>query len=544
MTSDKPNGHGGLGKVFGLVAILTVLSKVAGLARDIVVLQSFGTSYINDAYNYAYLLTGNILVLFGGLGGPFHSSTVAILTPRKNEQNTGLLVTQITVLTVISLFVLSAVAWIAAPQLVSLIAPSPGHTEAYKQQLWQAATSQLRIMLPIVAITGVVGISYGILNIYGKFFWPSLSPAIASLAIIVAVLGFSGVDGGTCLAVGTLAGAVGQMLAQFPGIAKSHLKWGISLEPQPGLADYFAMLWPAVVSTSVGQLTVYVDCFFTSQLHEGSWTAIVNANRLIQLPLGVLLTAMLVPILPRLTELAAARKVDDLKAEFRRALRFLWFLSLPMTALLFACPQEMIRVLFQRGHFDAESTRLVTEALVFLIPSIFFYVARDLSTRVFYAHHDSKTPYYVALMAILVKALLDWILVGPLGVGGISLATSLITVFNLCLLTFFLRKKIGFLGFTKLVRPLAIMFLASGICGATAFWLERWFSTLIAAANFAGLLLSLGMSCASGLVAYAAICLLFKLDEPMMLVKRLRDRKAPVRPASEPPVKIEPPSAQ
>jgi putative peptidoglycan lipid II flippase len=510
-----------LGKVFGLVAILTVLSKVAGLARDVIVLQFFGTSLINDAYNYAYLLTGNILVLFGGLGGPFHSSTVAILTPRKDEEGTGRLVGQITVFTIAVLTVISAAAWLAAPYLVSLIAPAHGHPEAYRSELWSVTTHQLRFMLPIVVITGVVGISYGVLNVYGKFFWPSLSPAIASLAIIVAVLGFAGVDSGTCLAVGTLVGAVGQMVAQLPGVMKSGLKWGISLKPQPGLSDYFSMLWPAVISTSVGQLTVYVDCFFTSQLHEGSWTAIVNANRLIQLPLGVLLTAMLVPILPRFTEQVAARKIDELKAEFRRALSFLWFLSLPLTALLCACPTEMIRLLFQRGHFDQQSTQLVTAALIFMVPSIFFYVARDLITRVFYAHHDSTTPYHVALMAIVVKGVLDWALVGPLGVGGISLATTFITIFNLSLLAFFLKRKIGHLGFTKLVKPLSIMLIASTACGGTAYGLKSIFALHFDQSNFMLSFASLAVSCSIGLVIYGAICTALRLEEPLMLLKRL-----------------------
>lgn len=527
MTSDKPKAQAGLGKIFGLVAILTILSKLAGLARDIVVLQYFGTSYINDAYNYALMLTGFILVLFGGLGGPFHSATVAILTPRKHEEGTGRLVAQITLVTVLVLTVIAVVAWVAAPYLVPLIAPSPGHTEIYQHRVWGETVAQMRIMLPIVVVTGVVGISYGILNVYGKIFWPSLSPAIASLAIIVAVLGFAGVDGGTCLAVGTLVGAVGQMIAQLPGVIKSDLKWGIPLQPQPGLSDYFAMLWPAVISTSVGQLTLYVDTYFTSQLQEGSWTAIVNANRLIQLPLGVLVTAMLVPILPRFTEQVAARKIDDLKAEFRRALRFLWFLALPLTALLCACPQEMIRVLFQRGHFDQHSTALVSEALVFMVPMIFFYVARDLTTRVFYAYHDSTTPYHVAMMALVVKAILDWVLVGPLGVGGISLATTLITIFNLSLLTFFLKKKIGYLGFTQLTKPLAIMFLGSGACGTLAYFLQHWLASNYPSANFIWLFASLAVSCLTGLLAYAAICLAFRLEEPLMLLKRLAPRQSP-----------------
>ncbi len=521
MTTEKPKAKAGLGKIFGLVALLTIASKLAGLARDIIVLQFFGTSYINDAYNYAYLLTGNILILFGGLGGPFHSATVAIITPRKHDEGTGRLIAQITLFTVLVLTAIAVAAWIFAPQLVSLIAPSPGHSESYRHQLWSATVAQFRIMLPIVVITGVVGISYGILNVYGKFFWPSLSPAIASLAIIVSVLGFSGADTGTCLAVGTLVGAIGQMFAQLPGVHSANLKWGLPTKPQPGLQDYFAMLWPAVVSTSVGQLTVYVDCFFTSQLREGAWTAIVNANRLVQLPLGVLLTAMLVPILPRFTEQVAVGDIEGLKSEFKRALRFLWFLALPLTALLFACPSEIVRVLFQRGHFDQNSTLLVTEALTFLVPSIFFYVARDLITRVFYAHHDSTTPYRVAMIAIFVKAVLDWVLVGQLGIGGISLATTLITVFNLSLLAFFLKRKIGSLGFTSVARPLAVMLTASAACGAAAYCLKHWLAVQFPSTSLAWLLSSLAISCLTGLAIYLAICLAMKLEEPLFLLKRL-----------------------
>lgn len=521
MPSDKPLTQPSLGKIFGLVAVLTVLSKFAGLARDIIVLQAFGTSMVADAYNYAYVLTGNILILFGGLGGPFHSSTVAVLTPRKNDPTIGRLTGQLLVFTCLVLGLVTLAVWLLAPYLVSLIAPATGHPVTYKLLLWHETVSQLRIMLPLIVIAGVVGISYGVLNIYGQFFWPSLSPAIASLAIIVAILGFADTTGGLCLAWGTTIGAVGQMMAQVPGLVKSKLKWGVPLEPQPGLAEYFKMLWPAAISTSVGQLTIYVDMFFTSQLHEGSWTAIVNANRLIQLPLGVLLTAMLVPILPRFTEQVANKQIDDLKADFRRALRFLWFLALPVSALLLAIPGPIIQLLFQRGHFDESSKILVTTALVFLVPSIFFYVARDLITRVYYAHQDSTTPYRIAMLAIVLKAILDWALVGPLGVGGISLATTLITIFNLSLLTFFLREKIGLLGFFSFKKPLAIMFIASALCGLISYYSQQAISIWVHWPSLPGLIISVGLSSALGLSAYTAICLLFKLEEPRLLAQRV-----------------------
>jgi putative peptidoglycan lipid II flippase len=518
----------GLGKTFGLVAILTIFSKLAGLVRDIIVLQALGTSTTSDAYNFAYLLTGNILILFGGLGGPFHSSTVAILTPRKNDPGLGKLAGQLFLFTILILSAISILAWFFAPSLISLIAPAAGHDAAYRADLWGQATNEMKIMVPMIVIAGIVGISYGILNVYGEVFWPSLSPAIASVAIIAAVLMCPDKHSlpllGIYIAWGTTVGAVGQMIAQLPGLAKSPFKWAVPLQPQPGLRQYFSMLWPAAFSTSIGQLTIYIDSFFTSQLHEGSWTAIVNANRLVQLPLGVLLTAMLVPILPRFTEQVAEKRIDDLKAEFRRALSFLWFLALPIAALMMAIPGPILQVLFERGQFNVESRELVATALIFLVPSIFFYVARDLITRVYYAQHDSTTPYYVAMVAIVVKGLLDWLLVSSLGIGGISLATTLVTVFNLTVLTFFMRRKIGNLGFSALIKPVAIMLFASTACGAVALLLHNLIIANIHFGRFLTALTSVSVASAAGLMAYAVICIIFKLEEPTMLLQRIRSK--------------------
>jgi len=522
--ADKKKGPS-LGKVFSLVALLTIAAKFAGLARDIVVLKEFGTSLTADAYNIAYILTGNILILFGGLGGPFHSATVAILTPRKEDKNIGILIGQVFAITFLVLLAIAALIFAFAPHLVTLIAPAAGHTAQYREDLWHETILQLQIMVPLIVIAGLVGISYGVLNVYGRFMWPSLSPAIASLSIIFAVYGLKSSIGGLSLAVGTLIGAFGQLLAQLPGTLKSA-KLGFSLKAEPELAKYGAMLWPAVISTSVGQLNIYVDVFFISQLAEGSFTALVNANRLIQLILGVLLTAMLVPILPRFTEQVAANKVDDLKVELRRALRFLWFLALPAAALLLAIPEPIIQLLFQRGHFSRESTELVTIALIYLVPSIFFYVARDLMTRVFYAHHDSKTPYHVGLMAIFVHLVINWLLVGPMGLAGIALSTTLTTVFNFVMLSWLLRKKIGHVGTMKLIQPIVVMLLASAGCGASA-----WFSLALMpqdslTGNWLGLLARLAVAGLCSSVAYLFICLICGLEEPILLAKRLKLVKA------------------
>lgn len=525
-----------LGKTFSLVALLTVLSKFAGLARDIIILQYFGTTRIADAFNVATLFTGNILVLFGGLGGPFHSSAVTVLTPRKDSGDCGRLTIQLLVWTGLVMGLITALVFLAAPYIVPMVAPGSG-TLADKQIFWQETVSQLRIMSPLILIAGLVGIGCGISNTYNQFFWPSMAPAVASLAIIISVTGFNKY-GGICLAAGTLVGAIGQLIVQLPGMLRaSPTIKGLNLfgKMEPGMQEYIQMLWPATISTSIGYLYSYVDVFFTSQIEEGGWTALVNANRLVQLPLGVLLTAMLVPILPRFTMYVTEDKISDLKAELRKALTLLWFLALPMSAILLAVPAPIVRLLFERGKFNEHSTELLTTVLLFLVPSIFFYVARDLITRVFYAHRDSKTPYHVGMFAIFVKALITWLLVSQLhlGLGGIALSTSLITVFNLTLLSILLRKKVGNLGAGKLVKPVTIMLLASALCGGISYYLYAMFypivlglvAPMVLAAKIKTMLVifaSLAISCGTGLLAYLVVCYLGKLDEVKQIARRLR----------------------
>ena len=569
-------GKPSMARTAGLVAGLTVVSKVIGLARDMMVASQFGTSIVADAYNYAYMFTGNILILFGGLGGPFHSSAVTVLTPRKDDPDTGRMILQMTGITSAILAFATVVMLLLAPFIVSkmseqynpewakpnaqvtertqaTIATVLGEKEAANLKVGDPVPEQvpnlartlfsdqmlqqLYLMLPLIIISGLVGISYGVLNVHNKMFWPSLSPAIASVAIIIAIIVTDDTDRlryGIPLAVGTLAGAIGQLLAQLPALFKLPLNSTASTKADPAVHEYIHMLWPAMISTGIGQITVYIDGWFALPQFTGdagAWTAVVNSNRLVQLPLGILLTAMLVPILPRFTEHVLAKRNDELKEDMRRALRFLWFLALPMTAILLAIPDQVVKLLFQRGNFTAESTQLVTVALIFLVPSMFFYVARDLMTRVFYAFKDSKTPYYVAMMAIALKIFLDWLLVVVFGLGiaGISIATTLITIFNLSMLTWFLKRKVGNLGGTSLLTPLAVMISGSVICGLVTAGLHYLVTTNLGySGNAFGIAIStwanmfgIAVGGGVGMIIYVFWCMMLRLDEPVAVGKRL-----------------------
>jgi len=513
-----------LSRTFSLVALLSVFSKVIGLARDVVVAAAYGTSVLADAYNYAYLFTGNILILFGGLGGPFHSATVTTLAPKRSSSDAGALVVQISFFTVIALAFVGIIIFLFAPQIMQIVAGNYGNDEAARLKFFSETIMQLRVMSPLILLSGLIGVTYGVLNVYNRVFWPSLSPAIASIAIIAAILISNNHESSLPVAVGTLIGAFGQLFAQMPGMFSVGLNYRFSLKGIAGASSYLKVLWPALISTSIGQLIIYVDSFFCSNIGEGAWTAIANANRLVQLPLGVLITAMLVPILPRFTEMAANKKNEDLKAEFRRAISFLWFLALPLSAILLALPEPIIRLLFQRGAFNAESTYLVTTALIYLVPSIIFYMARDLITRVYFAFQDSKTPFYIAMVAMFVKAFLDWLFVIaiPLGVAGISLATSLITVFNLFLLAYFLRPKLGLMGFSSLLKPVSIMVIAAAVTYACARYGFAIMQHYFASMSLLPLAFKIFSSATISGALYIGLAYICKLDEAKLLSQKLR----------------------
>ena len=535
---------GGRGKVFSpLVAILTVFSKFIGMARDIVVAGAFGAGMVSDAYNYAYMVTGGVLVLFGGLGGPFHQSSVSVLSSRKQSQDIGNLAGQLLLWTGTIMSVFAVALWFfapLAPPLVQTVAGWFGSHGAMHQDLWATTIVQLRIMTPMIVVAGLVGVGCGISNTFKEYFWPSMAPAVASVAIIIAVLFFKD-EAGLCLGVGTLIGAIGQFIVQWPGIMRAKPNF---LQPQfltklqPEMKEYLAMLWPAFITTGIGQLNVYVDMIFASRLEEGGWTAIVNANKLVQLPLGVLLTAMVVPLLPHFTELAAAKQTDDLKAELRRALTLIWFLALPLSAVLITLPSPIVQLLFERGQFDLRAVGLFTLVLSYLVPSIFFYVARDLLTRVFIAYQDTKTPYKIAMCSIFVKALCDWLLVVvfPLGIGGIALSTSIVTVFNLSLLSFLLRKKMGNLGGLTLVKPVAVMLSASAACAAVTYFVfhaadplaQKLFAELPGVLNHHSktirLFITIGLASGLGMIAYLIVCQLCKLEEAGIVARKFSSR--------------------
>ena len=262
--------------------------------------------------------------------------------------------------------------------------------------------------------------------------------------------------------------------------------------------------------------------FFTSSISEGAWTAIGYANRVFQFPVGILVTAFLVPLFPIFARLVADKDYDGIRKYFNKGVGVLFFAAIPIIIGILAVGLDSVRLVFERGAFDSEATFMVTEALWFLSVSILPYVFRDSITRVYYSFNDSATPFFVAFSSIVLKFLLNILLITKLGmgIGGITLSTSLVTLFNACVLGVLMKKKMEmdykslFVNLLKMVCAGAVTF---AVCMLCAFAYDRYIQLPAAAFE----LVKIGLIFVICMSVYVPLNLLMKMDYASELAERV-----------------------
>lgn len=463
-------------KAAWIIAFVTIISKLIGFLRDVVIANFYGAGMVSDAYFYAYQIPAISIILLGGIGGPFHSAVVSVFSkmiPDLNEkapENVNKLFNTFLTASFLVFLVLGVLVF-AFSDIIMKVIIANGSPE-----LIHLASLHLKIMAPVLVVGGVVGIYYGILITYKEFLIPNISPILMSIAIIAIISLVHHDNSGIVLALATTVGALCQFVYQLPKLKQLGFKFRPNLEVfhNPQFNNILELLFPAILSSTVGQVYIYVDMFFASQLQEGAWSAIGYANRLFQFPVGVLVTAFLVPLFPIFSKLVGEKDYDNIRYYFNKGVGLLNFAAFPILVLIILLSTNAIQLIFQRGAFNEVATMMVSEALCYLSISIIFYVFRDSITRVFYAFNDSRTPFLVALSSIVIKFILNFLFVKQLGIGGITLSTSFVTLINGFWLGLLIKKKMSMdygIYFKNLFKMAVISIATYYVClGAYKLW--------------------------------------------------------------------------
>jgi putative peptidoglycan lipid II flippase len=519
-----------LASIAGIVAAATLISKVFGLVREQAIAAAFGVGDVVNAYSYAYVIPGFLLILLGGINGPFHSALVSVLAKRDKSEAAPVVETVTTLVSGI-LILITVVLVVFAGTFIDILAPG------LNEQARASAILQLQVMAPLAVFAGLIGIGFGTLNASEQYWLPSISPLFSSITVIIGVgllawqLGQQ-INapqylqlGGIVLAGGTLAGGILQWLAQLnaqieSGMGKLRLSFDWRI---PGVMDVMKIMIPASLSSGMLHINVYTDLFFASFI-EGAAAAMRYANFIALTPLGIISNMILVPFLPIFSQLAAPENWQELKVRIRQGLLLTALTMLPLTAIFIALASPIIKVIYQRGYFGLEASQLVIPVLMAYGFGMFFYLGRDVLVRVFYALGDGETPFRVSIFNIFLNAGLDYLLVQSLQTPGLVLATVGVNITSMGAFLWILHRRLNGLplkewGFDFL--KLTGISILSGL----ASWGINWgWEKFLGSSNLLLQLLQLCLATSISLGIFAILAMKLKLPEVEILAARIRQK--------------------
>ena len=512
-------------KAAGVVSGATLLSRIFGLLRDIVIAGYFGAGMASDAFFVAFRIPNLLRRLFaeGSLTIAFVPVFTEYLT--KDGEPAAFVFARSAVRLISILLAAAAVVGILlTPLIVRVMAPG---FIASPEKLALTITLT-RFMFPYIFFIGLVALCMGILNTLGHFAAPALAPVMLNLAMIAAVLFLSPhiqypVYG---LAIGVLLGGLLQLLLQIPFLLrKGVVFWEAASLFHPGLKRIGRLMLPAVFGAAVYQINILVGTLLASLLPDGSVSYLYYADRLVQFPLGIFAIAVATAVLPSFSTYAAVQDNKALSETFGYAMRLVFFITIPSMVGLILLREPIIGLLFKRGAFDSQTTILTASALLYYGIGLWAFSAVRIVVTLFYALQDTRTPVKMAAISVFVNMILGVALMWPLRHGGLALATSLASMVNLYLLVRALRKRVGLIDWREILLSVRKTLFCSSVMGLAVFSAAMIFIPQ-GHASFVKLLSGVLGSILIGIGSYAGCAFLVKSPEVYDLTKMIGRRTA------------------
>lgn len=512
----------GLMRAVGTIGFYTLLSRVLGFVRDIVIARGFGAGMGADAFFVALKLPNFLRRLFAE--GAFSTAFVPVFSDylaRGETSETRRAVQAVFTMLTLALALVVAVGQLVMPLLILVIAPG----FADEPDKYHLTVDLTRITFPYILFISLVALAGGILNSFHRFAIPAATPILLNVSLIVCALGLAPhLDRPALgLAAGVFLGGVTQLALQWPALARIGMPLRFRWEPgHPAIRRILSLMGPSVLGVSVAQINLLFDIFLASFLPAGSISYLYYADRLVEFPLGLVAIAMGTAILPALSAKGARGDMDGLRSDLDFGLRVVWIISIPATAGLVALREPILSLLFERGAFDADTTRLTGQALLAYGLGLAAFSTVKVAAPAFYALKDTRTPVRIAMICMGTNMILNLALMVPFRHAGLALATTLAAFLNAGLLLHRLRDKVGYRPGWSQFSVLARTLLASGILyGFLAWCLERFWGTDLTTLDKALRLLPM---IGGGILLYAGAALALGMEEPRALLRALRRR--------------------
>jgi putative peptidoglycan lipid II flippase len=424
---------------------MTMVSRVLGLIRDIVLARMFGPGDGTDAFFLAFKIPNFLRRLFAE--GAFNQAFVPVLSEYRSQRahaDVRALVNNVAGSLGTTLLALTVIVIVAAPLLAIPIAYGFRENPA-KFALF---VDMLRITFPYLFLISLTAFASAILNSYDRFAIPALTPALLNIALIGSAVLLSPymTQPELALAWGVLLAGVAQLVFQLPSLARLRLLPLPQLNPRhEGVRRVMTLMIPALFGVSVSQINLLLDTFIASLLVSGSVSWLYFSDRLVELPLGIFGIAIATVVLPSLSRKHADKSMAEFAGMLDWALRMVLVIALPASLALLLLSQPLIITLFQGQNFSVDDVVKVTSSLQAYTLGLLAFMAIKIFAPGYYSRQDTATPVRIGIIAMVVNMLLNILLVFVFDFAhtGLALATSLAAMLNAgLLLSGLIRQKV------------------------------------------------------------------------------------------------------
>ena len=505
-----------LAKAAGIIMFISLISRVIGLLRETLIASSFGTTYQTDSYLMALQIP---TILFGIIGVAITTAFIPILSEtnkKSGREEMFKFANSVMNLLLIFSVILFVLGFLFTPNLVNILAPK-----------FQGRTKDLTLILTKLSVINLLFLSLNsgytaILQSMDEFTAPALVGIIMNVPIIVYIL-IGNKHGVVGLTIATLIGDGLQILIQIPWLIKNKYKYNFKVNlKDERLKRLLFLIGPVIIGTSVNQINTLVQTNMASGLSEGSIAALDYANKLFQMLYFTFAAAIVTVIFPALSREGRSTDFTIFKEHINNAVNNINLIIMPTSLALMILRIPIISLLFKHGAFDQRALEITSQALLFLTIGMVFWGVRDVFNRAFYAIQDTKTPMKNGALGVIFNIILSIILVKLMGIGGLTLATSLSAMFCCILLIKDLRKKIGEVNGMKILSSSIKIFAAALIMGVIIFIID--FTMKAHVTSIKTEIIELGICTITGIITYSIMLWLLKVKEFMNIISVIKIR--------------------
>ncbi|MCE5321835.1 murein biosynthesis integral membrane protein MurJ [bacterium] len=472
--------HQSFKKAAGLMLVAVLLSRFLGLIRDMIIAHQFGQTGVTSAYTSAFNLPD--LLYFFLSSGALSAAFIPVFTERftNGKQKEAWEVYSI-IACFMGIVMGGAVIlfWIFAKPLVCVLAV-PGFVK-HHPELIPLTTLLTRIILPCQLFFFLGGLMMASLQSRQEFRATAAGPVIYNVGIIFGALVLSHWFNIAGVAIGTLIGAfAGNIVYTYYWMRKLGFEFHPSLNLRhPGVIKVAQLALPVVFGLGLPQIDVIVNRWFASFVSASAPSALYNANRLMQVPLGIFAQAAGTAILPLLATYAAKHAYDDMRSGIAYGLRAIMVESIPSMMFMVIMADPLVRTVYMSGKFGPESVNTAAVPLIFYSLGIFAWAGQAIVARGFFALQDTITPVVTGTIATIIFIPINYILMRHMGTGGIALATTIAVSLHFFALVWFLRKKLHGIEGGSVLKTVGRIIIAAALMGVVCFGVRVGMSRLV-----------------------------------------------------------------